>query len=51
MPKVFISTLGFTETTVLAPIVRIGLNRGDKIIALIPEGLGDEQRISNTLKS
>ena len=50
MAKTFVSTLGFTESLVLAPIVKLGLNRDDRLIILVPSGLGDEDRIENTLR-
>jgi len=50
MPKTFIGTLGFTESLVLAPIIKVGLNRDDKIIILKPIDKGEEDRVSNTLK-
>jgi len=50
MSKTFVSTFGFTESLVLAPIVKIGLNKNDKIIVLLPADLGEEERASNALK-
>jgi len=50
MAKTFVSTLGFTESLVLAPIVKLGLNRDDRLIILVPSGLGDEDRTENTLR-
>ena len=50
MAKTFVSTLGFTESLVLAPIIKLGLNRDDKLIILIPSGLGGEDRTENTLR-
>ncbi len=50
MAKAFVSTLGFTESLVLAPIIKLGLNRDDKLIILIPSGLGGEDRTENTLR-
>ena len=48
--RTFISTLGFTESLVLAPIIRLGLNRDDRVIILVPGGLGGEDRTENTLR-
>ncbi|HIE14621.1 TPA: CRISPR locus-related DNA-binding protein [Candidatus Bathyarchaeota archaeon] len=50
MAKTFVSTLGFTESLVLAPIIKLGLNKDDKLIILIPGGLDCEDRIENTLR-
>ncbi|HDM89000.1 MAG TPA: CRISPR locus-related DNA-binding protein [Candidatus Bathyarchaeota archaeon] len=50
MARTFISTLGFTESLVLAPIIRLGLNRDDRVIILVPGGLGGEDRTENTLR-
>lgn len=50
MAKTFISTFGFTESAVLAPIVKVGLEKGDKIIILIPSGVGDQKRAINALE-
>lgn len=49
MDKTFVSTFGFTESLVLAPIVRIGISKKDKITILLPDDLGNEERVSNAL--
>jgi len=50
LPKIFVSTFGFTESAVLAPIVKIGLSHDDEIIVLIPKISTGDNRLSNALK-
>ncbi|WP_309493145.1 CRISPR-associated CARF protein Csa3 [Candidatus Hecatella orcuttiae] len=50
MSKTFINTFGFTESAVLAPVVRLGLSRDDKLVVLVPKGIGDEARVSNAME-
>ncbi len=46
---VFVSTFGFTERAVLAPVMRHGIDVGDKIILLIPREFKDE-RVDNAIQ-
>jgi len=48
--KTFVSTFGFTESLVLAPIIKLGLTKDDRLIILTPAGLGNEERTRNALR-
>jgi len=50
MSKIFVSTFGFTEATVLTPIVKIGLSREDRIVVLTAKVSTSDNRLSNALK-
>lgn len=46
--RIFINTFGFTETAVLAPVVKLGIGKDDFIILLLPEGLVDQRTLNAT---
>lgn len=44
--RIFINTFGFTETAVLAPVVKLGLDKDDFITLLLPQGLVDQRTLN-----
>ena len=46
--RIFINTFGFTETAVLAPVIKLGFDKNDLIVLLIPQGLADQRTLNAT---